>query len=57
MFSCSLFDRYERKNGEVPFPKAVDLVLGWEEVESQGWGSGDHRQGVASLAALAGVLS
>lgn len=31
--------------------------LGWEEVESQGWGSGDHRQGVASLAALAGVLS
>ncbi|MCC6141265.1 MAG: hypothetical protein IT389_11715 [Nitrospira sp.] len=31
--------------------------LGWEDIESRGWGSGDHRQGVNSLAALAGVLS
>lgn len=31
--------------------------LGWDEVESRGGRSGEHRQGVASLAALAGVLS
>ncbi len=31
--------------------------LGWEDIESRGWGSGDPRQGVNSLAALAGVLS
>ena len=31
--------------------------LGWEDVESRGWGSGDRRQGVAALAALAGVVS
>jgi hypothetical protein len=31
--------------------------LGWEDIQSRGWGSGDHRQGVDSLAALAGVLS
>lgn len=31
--------------------------LGWEDIESCGWGRGDCRQGVASLAALAGVLS
>lgn len=30
--------------------------LSWEDVESRGWGSGDHRQGVVSLAALAGVV-
>jgi hypothetical protein len=32
-------------------------TLGWDDVEARGWGSGDGRQGVASLAALAGVLS
>jgi hypothetical protein len=33
------------------------VTLGWDDVEARGWGSGDGRQGVASLAALAGVLS
>lgn len=32
-------------------------TLGWDDVEARGWGSGDGRQGVASLAALAGVFS
>jgi hypothetical protein len=32
-------------------------TLGWDDVNARGWGSGDGRQGVASLAALAGVLS
>jgi hypothetical protein len=32
-------------------------TLGWDDVKARGWGSGDGRQGVASLAALAGVLS
>jgi hypothetical protein len=31
--------------------------LGWEDIELRGWGGGDRRQGVDSLAALAGVLS
>ncbi|HEX7766160.1 MAG TPA: hypothetical protein VF443_05565 [Nitrospira sp.] len=31
--------------------------LGWEDLESRGWGGGGYRQGVDSLAALAGVLS
>ena len=30
--------------------------LGWDDVESRGWGNGERRQGVASLAALAGVI-
>ncbi|MEQ1794431.1 MAG: hypothetical protein ABL970_09595 [Nitrospira sp.] len=32
-------------------------TLGWDDIESRGWGSGDGRQGVAALAALAGVVS
>lgn len=32
-------------------------TLGWDDVEARGWGSGDGRQGVASLAALGGVFS
>lgn len=32
-------------------------TLGWDDVDSRRWGSPDGRQGVASLAALAGVLS
>lgn len=31
-------------------------TLGWDDVESRGWARGGGRQGVASLAALAGVL-
>ena len=31
--------------------------LGWEDLESRGWVSGDRRQGVDCLAALAGVLA
>jgi hypothetical protein len=31
--------------------------LGWDDVEARGWGPRDFRQGVASLAALAGVVS
>lgn len=32
-------------------------TLSWTDVDSHGWGPSDSRQGVASLAALAGVLS
>lgn len=32
-------------------------TLGWDDVESRGWGGRDSRQGVDSLAALAGVVS
>jgi len=31
-------------------------TLGWDDVDARRWGSRDDRQGVASLAALAGVL-
>lgn len=31
--------------------------FGWDDIEARGWGRRDSRQGVASLAALAGVVS